>query len=324
MYRKLSPEFIKNLKEGILRPILQLIQNDHTLDLQIRKEYLNIYYRGGNLLKIKEMSEQSKYDIQFDNKYTKIKQPISFICNIDNLKSVKNQKDCDDLIKIIPNIKQTMDCYFASKSKKNEREFQQLIVRENNYSGTNVTRSTDYYICDIEYAEKSGRYDMVAVQWESNSQARRNNKNLGLSLIEVKYGDTALREGKSGIIDHLNDVNNFLSQKDKLNNLKNNMKEIFNQKIDLGLINCGNTINSLNDEKPEYIFILINHDPEKSALSEELEKINEDNYQNINIRFVVSNFMGYSLYKNNIFSLTDFKKRYKNQIYVNRGCKEGL
>ncbi len=39
--------------------------------------------------------------------------------------------------------------YYASK-RSYEREYQQLIVRENNQAA--MGKSSDYYICDIEYA----------------------------------------------------------------------------------------------------------------------------------------------------------------------------
>lgn len=52
---------------------------------------------------------------------------------------------------------------------KYERKFQQLIARMNNSSG-DISRSTDYYIADMEYAEMAElgtRFDMVALKWRS-------------------------------------------------------------------------------------------------------------------------------------------------------------
>ena len=42
------------LKSGLLQPVWNLVKLDSTICLEIRKNYVNIYYRGGNILKIKE------------------------------------------------------------------------------------------------------------------------------------------------------------------------------------------------------------------------------------------------------------------------------
>ncbi len=42
---------------------------------------------------------------------------------------------------------------------------QQLILHDNNRGS--IARSTDYYICDLEYANPHGRFDLVAVRWAS-------------------------------------------------------------------------------------------------------------------------------------------------------------
>ena len=52
--RGLSETFMKDLSQGHLKPILDLAIRDHTLCLQIRNDYINIYYRGGNILKLKK------------------------------------------------------------------------------------------------------------------------------------------------------------------------------------------------------------------------------------------------------------------------------
>ena len=57
-----------------------------------------------------------------------------------------------------------MDKWFHEHPKY-EREFQQIILRENNNSGK-ISRATDYYIVDIEYqdTENSSRFDMGACE----------------------------------------------------------------------------------------------------------------------------------------------------------------
>jgi hypothetical protein len=57
--RQISKEFISDLKneDGMLHPLLKRVKQDHTLMLAIRNGYINIYYRGGNILQVTEKSK---------------------------------------------------------------------------------------------------------------------------------------------------------------------------------------------------------------------------------------------------------------------------
>ena len=67
--RKLSSTFIRDLTTGFLQELLHLIQIDQTLCLCIRENYINIYYRGGNLFRLSE--GKNSYTGTFDLKYFK-------------------------------------------------------------------------------------------------------------------------------------------------------------------------------------------------------------------------------------------------------------
>jgi hypothetical protein len=54
MNRGLSDTFMNELKRGLLSPILNLVLSDDSLIMEIRNDYINIYYRGGNILKIEK------------------------------------------------------------------------------------------------------------------------------------------------------------------------------------------------------------------------------------------------------------------------------
>jgi len=68
--RALSEHFMDDLikPDGLLYPILKRVKIDHTLMLAIRENYVNIYYRGGNILRVTEQSKGS-YQTFFDVKY---------------------------------------------------------------------------------------------------------------------------------------------------------------------------------------------------------------------------------------------------------------
>ena len=305
LVRGLSNDFINSLKSGILSPLLHLTKCDSTLCLEIRENYINIYYRGGNILRIEEKAVS--FNASFDKKYLDADSKV--INNI--IPTLLNSSDDVNIwIDSIPHLKHEMDLWFG-KHPKNEREFQQLMVRENNFG--NSAKSTDYFICDIEYANPNGRFDLIAAHWPSSPTERKNNKSLGLSFIEMKYLDKALTD-TAGLKKHIEDINEFLAKPENLSNLKDEMKVVFNQKLELGLIDNQKPIESFNDNKPEYILALINHDPDSSILRRELGNL--PTCQNAELKIAASNFLGYGLYDQSIYNLNAFGNRFQSQIHA--------
>lgn len=319
--RGLSPRFMDALKTGVLKPILDLVRNDNTLDLQIRDDYINIYYRGGSLLRVQKSG--SGFEGEFDLvKYMRIQKKIKLERQEDRKKRRSAEKfrvrfstlgEVSLWMERVPHDKFLMDRYITNHPHE-EREAQQWIVRENNYGS--LAKSTDYFICDIEFAQsaESFQFDMIAAHWPSTGRSRKNTKDIGLAFIEVKYGDGALA-GTAGIDKHLKDMKAFLSKRGSLRSVASQMKKVFNQKIELGLISDINKkIDSFGTKPPEYIFIFGNHDPQKSKLVSILDGIDETSLP-FNLRFAVSNFMGFGLYDQCVYSLEEFRDRFEKGIY---------
>lgn len=303
-HRRISDEFRDELKFGKLKTLLDCVLEDDSLCLELRGNAVNIYYRGGSLFKINDKND--KYNITFDTRY-------------DKDKKLNPNPDIEEAVKSIPFYKQAMDKWFH-KHPKYEREFQQIILRENNNSGK-ISRATDYYIVDIEYQdnENSSRFDMVAFKWPSNGAARKNTNAFSLAFIEVKYGDNAVG-GSAGIKKHLDDLKSFIDDKEKLKEFKEDMEQVFKQKCKLGLIdglseNLTNQLNDksnqkqvnirLSDDEPEVIFIFVNHDPESKKINNILSDINISDYP-FKILAAQSSFMGYGLYMDNMIEIKDF------------------
>lgn len=315
--RGLSNKFLMNLKGGgFLHSLIQRVKADATLCLEIRENYINIYYRGGNILRIKE---KDGYVAWFDEKYCSNNIP-SVIKTLP--KKLKVESDVQSWIIAFPLLKQTMDFWFH-KNPKAERECQQAILRENNSCG--VGNSTDYFIIDIEYDNHKGaRFDLVAVKWESVGVIRKLTKGYKpkLCFIELKYGDNAL-SGRAGMLKHIEDFSRYLSVDPSLASIKAEMLTILHQKRELGLIpalrNNKNVIKAFSDES-EYMFILANHDPDSSKLNnilKDIQKKYETKLLGFGFKFCSSNFMGYGLYKQNVYSFNEFRERFGNQILCN-------
>ena len=305
MPRGLSEEFMHDLVSGCLKPLFDEIKQDDTLDLQIREDYLNIYYRGGSLIKLSRDPENSEvYLAVFDDNYCRrIQTNLALTDCIDDNETVHAWAAA------IPEMKRCMDRFFY-RHPKNEREFAQNFVRENNRTKI-ITPGPDYFICDVEYnftvPGAKGQFDAIAVRWDSTAIARKKAQGLRLALIEFKFGDGALA-GKAGIEKHIADAEKFLGAYSPTA-FREEMKQVFNQKRKLGYILNQKNIESISDEKPEYIFVLANHDPATTGLKQVLNRTEEPSV--FDLKFGRANFYGAGLYGENIISLEDFRRLVK-------------
>jgi hypothetical protein len=296
MPRGLHPSFMSALKDsgGALRWVLERVHEDHSLCLEIRENYVNVYYRGGSLLKITANDNCSRpYNITFDQEYLR-----GGAC-------LPKPGDLAGWREGIPLLKDSMDRWLGAHPKL-EREYQQLVVRDNNRPEEN---STDYFICDIEYDNRQGaRFDMVAAHWPSTSLARKDNNAVPLALIEMKHGDGALC-GRNGLASHLRDIAAFVGDSAGLGAFKSEILTVFNQKRELGLLNCKKRIQSFS-EKPAVLFLLVNHDPAKSALgrgfNECRPKVDELSRNGVRVGFITASCCGYGIYDQHVVDWNEF------------------
>lgn len=306
--RSISDSFYQEMKneDGILYPLIEKIRNDNTLMFGIRKDYFNVYYRGGSILKVSKPSENSAINVSFDKNYEKSGGSIP-----DFPQKILNRDDADTLVKAIPLLKDIMD-YFFSKNNKYEREFQQVIARENNSSP--ISNKTEYFVTDIEFAVKyiDARFDMLAIQWLSSDRPRA--AKCKPVFIEVKYGDETLT-GKSGLIEHLNNIERFISSKDAYSESLSMISDQFRILDELQLLKFNKSKNGIaidlcsKTEKPQVIFIFANHNPRSRKLREIIENEVPESYENpenFDLRFFVSTFAGYGMHEASMLKRSAF------------------
>jgi hypothetical protein len=316
--RGLSEKFMSDLgPDGLLYPILARVKQDDTLMLAIRENYINIYYRGGNILKISVPKQGNGfYNSSFDAEYDKsgtVHGPTSHI---------KSQNDAKAWVEEFPHLKEAMDHYF-SKHRKPEREFQQLVARENNFSP--ISNESEYFVSDIEFADLGlgARFDMLAIRWLASH--RKDGSKCRAALIEMKYGDRALGnqkydsdcDDKAGLLKHLQDINAFIKDTVRYKSLLSIMETQFNQLDQLGLLHFNHCKNEtkvqLNAKaNPEVIFMLANHNPRSSKLKTILSGSDFDKYKQLryfDLKFHVASFSGYGLYSDCMLDLDEFRKR---------------
>ena len=312
--RQISESFIWDLKEGMLVGVVEAVKNDKTLMLCIRDSYINIYYHGGSIMKITEVSEGS-YKIEFDVNYLANYKSV----NLPDSK-VSDKARAGDWINILPQLKDAMDRYFSQdKREKAERTYQQLVCRENNRSG--ISNATDYFIVDIEYSaampdSRRAQIDMIAVRWLASERGKRDAdgyKTVSLAFIEMKYGDDAIKgkaiKGGAGIEKHLEDMRNAEPLYESIRESAEFQLNILNE---LGLIqhtnpNCKFKVKL--DKKPEYIMLFANSNPRSKVLDsvmETCETFNNAPDRPFKLKFYVANYAGYGLYEQCIKSFEQF------------------
>ncbi|MDK2980182.1 MAG: hypothetical protein PWQ55_529 [Chloroflexota bacterium] len=307
--RTISEHFFQDLHEtgGRLHPILKKLHRDQTLQLAIREDSINIYYRGGNILKISEL-RSGMYQTWFDPKYDRHGRGLPNAPAV-----IQNAGDAGVWAATFAQRKDLMDEFFSTH-RNAEREFQQLVVRENNASP--VANSSEYFITDIEAAD-SGlgcRFDMLAVCWPANR--RQNESGCWPAFIEMKYGDQAL-SNETGILKHLQDFEAFIADRSRYQNACAVMQSQFEQLYALDMLH----VNRIKGHKaiqfdpackPQVIFILAAHNPRSRILgrilySPELEKYAASPL--FDLRFFDACFAGYALHQQCMDDLQTFREK---------------
>ena len=235
--RKLSDTFVKKLN-GEWKPLLEYILSDSELDLQIRDNYINVYYKGGNILKIKPNN------FQIDKsyfKYSEIKKGFSLLSPKEINSTKVNQYF--SAAKGILN-----EWYEEAKKKKSteERRSQQQIALSNR-------KNTEYVVLDVEFAVSSkSKYSYHGQQKKTNPQFDIIAIYQGhLIIIELKKGMGAL-DGKSGIHDHIDSYQYTIGYNDcTKKEFIEEMKELLKQKQNLGILDKSITI---NNGDPKFMF----------------------------------------------------------------------
>ena len=259
--RKISNEkFWKKLTEGEYKEIIDFAsQRENELDVQIRDNYLNIYYEGGNLLRVHHSSLY--FDEFYFHRGAKDMRKTHLIKSDkteDKERVASYQRKRDVMFSILRNkgmaaycaqMKEIMDEWVADLHtigiSHDEKNAQQQISMNNR-------GATDYTVVDLEYAvsttsnfkyngdskKKVPRFDIIAVD-----------KTGQLYVIELKTGLKAI-DGNSGIRAHMDCFEHSIGR-DSKNDFINEMNELLRQKQELKLIDKNVRIDQT--KKPQFI-----------------------------------------------------------------------
>lgn len=168
--RRLSDTFMQALITDFLSDLRKCVVDDRNLDLEIRDNYLNIYYKGHSLL---HLAEKAPGDYQLTI-HPEFKKDLPIPGRFTDKASVS------EFLKAIPHLKENI---IYCKKPSLEIEYEQLIIRANNYEPRNAT---EYFIIDRQYvAAKIGRFDLTGIYWNRNR--RRKGQTVPLCFMEIKF-----------------------------------------------------------------------------------------------------------------------------------------
>lgn len=249
--RLLNEDFLEKF-ENEYKDLLNCIVNDADLDMQIRENYLNVYYKGGNILKIRPRSFD--IDKMYFYIHTRGAKTSTEIKN-DKASLSRLNEQRKQLLALLPEqpqeyfrqAKEIMDLWdraLSDKVQHNEKKEQQQIAIANR-------NNTDYIVLDLEYAVSRNskfayngkaeklvpRFDIVAI------------KDGILAVIELKKGLGAL-DNTSGIKPHMDCFLHTIGR-DKNGLFIKEMQMLLKQKQRLGLLDKSLVI--LNN-KPRFVF----------------------------------------------------------------------
>lgn len=246
---KLMPTFLDTLKVGFLSEITKRVIKDRDLNLEIRENYLNIYYKGNSLLRLTEKSPQCYHP------YVHPK-----ILNGIQLPDFTDKASVDHFMRNIPAIK---DNIVLLGKPSLEIEYEQMIIRANNQEPRN---NSEYFIVDRQVtAGKAGRFDLTGLFWERNG--RKRGQTVPLCLFEVKF---ALNQDIQDVDQQLKRY--YLAIREKASELAEETEGIFRQKLELGLfrhpadrLEAMKTLKFSRDiDDFQFILILVDYNPYSS------------------------------------------------------------
>ena len=239
--RHINQRFIHDLLSGYLSFFGDKVKSNRDIfSLEIRDGYVNIYYKGGSLLKITQ--KKKGYSFKFDAKYCKNKGDDSSFELLSNLSS----SDRDEYIRHFDLMMREMDSWFSCHHKP-ERDYQhQLLV--NNPE-----------IIDIEYQiGRRMRLDMLYY---------KDNK---VVIVENKYGMGAIG-GKAGISAHYDDICGVLNDQALLDEMLDSVCRISKAKKALGLTDTEITRDGISGV--EILFLLADYNQKSQSFANEIAKM---------------------------------------------------
>ena len=295
-----SKRFEKSLEpNGSLAQLMDYVRNDGELDVQFRGNYINIYYKGGNILKISPHGfDFDKFYFYFDAEKDKLwtrktniekaakgtyegplaqQEANEIIIELTSKTEVLLSDLPNDFEVYFMNAKGIMDKWFAHMEtqgllERAEKEVQHMISLSNR-----DFNHSDILILDVEYvvSQKSAfsengtnpRPDLIGID-----------KNGLIHVLELKYKTQSV-EGTAGIKKHLEDFVKTI-KKDAKGDFRAEMEILLNQKRKFQLIKEDN-VHIAKEKAPVFDLIFYDLDSKEKEMVENKYKQFKENINHI-------------------------------------------
>lgn len=286
MAKPISADFIKELQSGIVKRLRAYVEEHDTLNMELRGNRVQVFYRGEIILKVHEIG------------YSLI--PLNEKYRSDDL-MIPSPVDIQEYMPLAMN---AIDVYIEQDQNHLEKQNRlQEIVRANNYSENSL--DTDYFVIDMRHQEQKLSFDLIALRWSAKSTDKP-----VISLIKV-LENCKTKKSQDKLLSYINKTNDFVSKEEnteRVTALKEKMLGVFQQKRELGLVrnlgpDCGiGKLNELADEI-EVAFVLTNQNSTCETLSHFVNTLSEEEYIHIKPKFIRLESDNYGLYTRNQVSM---------------------
>jgi hypothetical protein len=256
--RQLSETFLNCLQSGFLSPVTECVRRDPDLNLEIRENYINVYFKGLALLKLSKTRSPLRYRAEIHEKFLKGLEPqMDF-----------TENSVHQFVSQIPLMKENI----ARVGKRSlELEYEQMIIRANNFEPRN---NTEYFIVDRQYTVSIGRFDLTGFYWSRKNRAK--GQEVPVCLIETKF---ALNNEIQSIDEQLERYYSWIQE--NAVSFAKEFEEVFQQKLALRLyrqrldrLQAMGTLKFSEDiRKFQFILIFVDYNENSRLLRRSLENI---------------------------------------------------
>lgn len=264
--RMLSEQMMVALEPGgDLHPVLIAVAGDVRLRLDIRDRRFNVFYGGGNLMRVD--GRTFPWELHFDEKYFKggaIRPPALPT-------QFSTTDDTRAWVQAFPELIAGMDDWW-NQHPRGERALCQAMAALN--SGT--VQSGDYLVLDLEYQWAQRRFDMVAAKRRLTEDDETGWKEPDLVFVEVKCTCGACT-GTSGLSAHAQDYQDIITSKNgqSVYDIKLEFERVVAQKVRLGLFDRSVGFRRFSPEVSELLMVLVDFDPNTPSMRMPLNNVRD-------------------------------------------------
>jgi hypothetical protein len=247
------------LDGGDLAPVLEAVGNDDELRLDIRDECFNVYYGGGNLLKVS--GRIAPWKMYFAEKYFAVGEAAApkLPDSCSSIEVARQWVDSFDALRA------GMDSFWA-KHGREERDHCQRMARAN--SALHPRVDSEYLILDIEYEWAHRRFDLIAARRNLTTADQTGWREPHLVFVEVKSGPAACG-GNAGLAVHVTDYAAIVQAREggSADEIKREFEGVVAQKKALGLIEDALPFERFSAEPLALLLVFANIDPVAANVS---------------------------------------------------------